>query len=188
MTPHPARFARPMRFASTLRRCQSGAMLIEFALVFPILVMMFLGLVEFGEAFAVNRKLTNAASTVSDLVAQVATITTSDLNDIARVAEEIVKPYAATPMRTVVSSVAADQDGNVRVAWSYAHGNGAAARETGIAFTLPSGLIEPNSSIIVAETFYQFSPSVGMFLTGPIQLSGEAFFRPRLSNTVVFDD
>ncbi len=55
-------------------------------------------------------------------------------------------------------------------------------------YTLPSGLIEPNSSIIVAETFYQFSPSIGMFLTGPIQLSGEAFFRPRLSNAVVFDD
>jgi Flp pilus assembly protein TadG len=177
-----------MRSASALRQCESGAMLIEFALVFPILVMMFLGLVEFGEAFAVNRKLTNAASTVSDLVAQVATITPSDLNDIARVAEEIVKPYAVTPMRTVVSSVEADKDGNVKVAWSYAHGSGAAAREAGTAFTLPSGLIEPNSSIIVAETFYQFSPSVGMFLTGPIQLSGEAFFRPRLSSAVVFDD
>jgi Flp pilus assembly protein TadG len=188
MTPHPARLSSLMRPASALGQCERGSMLIEFALVFPILVVMFLGLVEFGEAFAVNRKLTNAANTVSDLVAQVATITASDLNDIARVAEEIVKPYAATPMRTVVSSVATDQDGNVKVVWSYAHGNGAAARETGKAFNLPSGLIEPNSSIIVAETFYQFSPSVGMFLTGPIQLSGEAFFRPRLSSAVIFDN
>ncbi len=37
--------------AFALRRCERGAMLIEFALVFPILMMMFLGLVEFGEAF-----------------------------------------------------------------------------------------------------------------------------------------
>jgi Flp pilus assembly protein TadG len=150
--------------------------------------MMFFGLVEFGEAFAVNRKLTNAASTVSDLIAQVPEVSTAGLDDVARVADEIIKPYATTPMSMIVSSVETDGDGNVTVGWSYAHGGGATARQPGNSYTLPQGLAEPNSSVIVTETFYQFTPGVGLFLTGTITLSGQAFFRPRLSSAVVFND
>lgn len=167
---------------------EEGTSLIEFALVFPILVMMFLGLVEFGEAFAVDRKLTNAASAVSDLVAQTSTVTGADLDDLARAAEEIVKPYAAAQLRMVVTSVETDKDGRSAVGWSYAHGDGAVPRQSGGSFTLPQGLAEPNSSVIVTETSYSFAPTVGLFLTGTINLSGEAFFRPRLSRTVAFDD
>jgi hypothetical protein len=38
-----------------------------------------------------------------------------------------------------------------------------------------------NSSVIVAEATYQFSPSVGLFLTGAIELSANAYFRPRVT-------
>jgi Flp pilus assembly protein TadG len=172
-----------------LDRCAcQGTALIEFALVFPLMIVIFLGLVEFGEAFAVNRKLTNSAGTVSDLVAQVPRVNTAELNDIARVAEEIVKPYRTVNLGLVVSSIRADGNNAPTVAWSYAHGTGATARAQGSAVTLPSGVTEPNSSVILAETTYQFTPTVGMFLTGAIELSGQAYFRPRVSRTVAFED
>jgi Flp pilus assembly protein TadG len=180
--------AREQNRPVSLPHRQEGTSLIEFALVFPILVMMFLGLVEFGEAFAVDRKLTNAASAVSDLVAQTSAVTGADLDDLARAAEEIVKPYASAQLRIVVTSVETDRDGASTVGWSYAHGSGATTRQSGSSFTLPQGLAEPNSSVIVTETSYSFAPSVGLFLTGTINLSGEAFFRPRLSSTVALDD
>ena len=167
---------------------ERGAILIEAAFVFPILVMLLIGLVEFGEVFAVDRKLTNAASTVSDLVAQLAEVSTGDLSDIARVADEIIKPYVTTNMGMIVSSIETDGQGAVTVGWSYAHGAGVNAHMPGASFALPAGLKENNSSIIVAETFYQFTPGVALFLTGTITLSGEAFFRPRLSSTVVLKD
>jgi Flp pilus assembly protein TadG len=183
--PSPARDEGAIR---ALARCREGAAIVEFSLIFPIMVVMFLGLVEFGEAFAVSRRLTNSASTVSDLVAQVRTVSTGDLNDIARVAEEIVKPYRTANLGLVVSSVRADKDNATTVAWSYAHGTGATARAQGAAFALPAGLTEANSSIIAVETVYQFTPSVGMFLTGPIELSGVAYFRPRVSRSVDLED
>jgi Flp pilus assembly protein TadG len=172
--------------ALTLRK--EGAALVEFTLIFPILIVMLLGLVEFGEAFAVSRKLTNGASTVSDLIAQVPSVSTAELGDIARVAEEIIKPYRTANLGLVITSVQADGGNATTVAWSYAHGTGATARAQGSAFALPAGLTEANSSVIVAETVYQFTPTAGMFLTGTIELSGMAYFRPRVSRSVVFED
>jgi Flp pilus assembly protein TadG len=176
------------RPASGMAGCRRGSMLIEFAAVFPILVMLLLGLVEFGQAFAVNRRLTQAAGAVSDLVAQTPEISTADLDDIARLADEILKPYPTAPMSMIVSSIETNRDGHVAVAWSYAHGGGAAAHQPGSGFPLPPGLSQPNSSVIVTETFYPFAPGIGLFLTGTIPLSGKGFFRPRLSRTVIFSD
>jgi Flp pilus assembly protein TadG len=166
---------------------EKGLSLLEFALIFPLMIMLFLGLVEFGEAFAVSRKLTNAASSVSDLVSQVPEITTSDLDDIARVAEAIIEPYRTANLGLVVTSVQADAQGNLTVGWSYAHGAGATGRTQGAAMNLPAGLVEPGSSIIVAETAYQFTPTVGFFLTGTIPLSGVAYFRPRVAAAVAYN-
>jgi Flp pilus assembly protein TadG len=156
-----------------------GAALVEFTLAFPVLIALFLGLVEFSEAFAVNRKLANAAGAVADLVAQRPKVTAGDLDDIAKIADMLVAPYTPTKLAVVVSSVEADQKGVTKVGWSYSHGVGATARGQGSAFSPPAGLTEPGSSIIVAEATYQFAPTVGLYLTGVITLSRKAYFQPR---------
>jgi Flp pilus assembly protein TadG len=161
-----------------------GASLIEFTLVFPIMIMLFAGVVEFSEAFAVNRKLANAAATVSDLISQRPKVSTGDLADVATVADALLAPYSAANLGVVISSVEADQKGATKVGWSYARGVGVSARGQGSAFSTPAGLTEPGSSIIVAETSYRFTPTIGMYLTGTITLTGEAYFRPRVSRVV----
>jgi Flp pilus assembly protein TadG len=168
------------RFAAATR----GAALIEFTLAFPIMVALFAGVVEFSEAFAVRRKLTNAAATVSDLVSQRAKVSASDLADMAKVADTLLAPYGATNLGLVISSVEADQKSVTKVGWSYARGTGASARGQGSVYATPTGLTEPGSSIIMAETTYQFTPTIGMYLTGTITLTGQAYFRPRNSRAV----
>ena len=176
--------ARCRRLGRRFTEHADGAALIEFTLVFPIMVALFAGVVEFSEAFAVNRKLTNAAATVSDLVSQRTQVSAADLDDIVKVADTLLSPYSATNLGIVISSVEADQKGATTVGWSYAHGAAASARGKGSDFSPPTGLTEPGSSIIVAETSYQFTPTVGMYLTGVITLTGEAYFRPRVTRVV----
>jgi Flp pilus assembly protein TadG len=182
---------RPGRIAASCRRLgrrfaghADGAALIEFTLAFPIMVALFAGVVEFSEAFAVNRKLANAAATVSDLVSQRTQVTGADLDDIVKIADTLLSPYSATNLGLVISSVEADQKGATKVGWSYAHGTGASAHGQGADFSPPPGLTEPGSSIIVAEASYQFTPTVGMYLTGVITLTGQAYFRPRCTHAV----
>lgn len=182
------RWGRLSGAARRFRRCERGVTLVEFALVFPILILMFIGLVEFGEAFSVNRKVTNAASTVADLVSQENAVTTLQLQDIATVATELIKPYRSNApifslriISIVASNEKDDAKRSAKVAWTFGPG----APAVGSVYTLPAGgrLTEANSSLIVTETSYAFTPTVGYFL-GSITLRGVAYFRPRLSRTV----
>jgi Flp pilus assembly protein TadG len=159
--------------------------MIEFALVFPIMLIMFIGLVEFGEAFSIDRKINNAASTVSDLVSQESSVNNAKLADMATVATELLKPYRAAPLVLRVTSVVADAQNRTTVAWTYPATGGPTV---GAAYVLPrAALTEANSSIIVAQTSYAFTPTLGYFI-GSITLTGNAYFRPRASRTVVKTD
>lgn len=179
---HIRRLRRLLRSA---RRCEDGVAMIEFALVLPIMIFIFVGMVEFGEAFSINRKVENAASTVADLVSQQGSVTDDTLEDITRVAEQILLPYRSAPLSLrIISVVANAQNSATTVAWSF--GPGAPAANT--AFTLPqAGLTEANSSIIVVEAEYDFTPTVGHFL-GSFDITGHAFFRPRMARVVMKTD
>ncbi len=167
------------RGIGALRRGERGVALIEFALVLPVLILLFIGLVEFSEAFTVSRKLATTANTVSDLVAQEATVTTGDLDNIALVADEIMKPYSTTPLTLVIVSVVADSTNTPRVDWSYP-----ATYATGAVYALPQAdMTEPGSSLIIAEATYGFTPTVSRFL-GTFNINKRALFRPRIAPSV----
>jgi Flp pilus assembly protein TadG len=170
------------------RRGERGVISVEFALVLPVLIILFIGLVEFTEAFTIDRKLSNVASTVSDLVSQEASVTSASLNDVMQVANEIMKPYSAAPMSLVIVNVQANNDGDKTVAWSHPPGS----YTDGETYTsLPeteteTGLIDPNASLIVVEAVYNFTPTISRFL-GSFQISENAYFRPRMGQTAKID-
>ncbi len=167
-----------------VHRSESGVVSIEFALVLPILIVLFIGLVEFTEAFTINRKLSNVASTVSDLVSQEAAVTSASLNDVTQLANEIIKPYSAAPMSLVIVNVEANNDGDTTVAWSHPPGSYADGETYG---GLPeSELVDPNTSLIVVEAVYSFTPTVSRFL-GSFEISENAYFRPRMGRTMKVD-
>src|SRR5690349_12938795 len=112
-------------------RDRSGQALVEAALVFPMLISVFLGVSEFSQAFTVKRRLEAAANTAADLVARTQAIATADLTGIKAMIDEMLKPYPTATLGLTISSVVADQDNATRVAWSYAQGSGATARTPG---------------------------------------------------------
>jgi Flp pilus assembly protein TadG len=167
------------RLLRRLRRNERAAIVVEFALVLPVLIMIFVGMAEFTEAFTVMRKLAQSAGTVSDLVAQETTVTSSTLANIRLIAEEIMKPYSP-PNSLVIVSVVADGANTVRVEWSdppiYAKDQ---------TYSLPNDkLTEPNSGLIVTEATYNFTPTLSYFLLGNFTLQERAFFRPRSGKTI----
>jgi len=161
-------------------RDEGGAIAVEFAIVAPVLIMIFIGMVEFTEAFTINRKLAQSASTVSDLVAQETTVTSTQLSTIRDVATEIMKPYQP-PASLVILSVVEGSDETVRVAWS----NPSTAYAAGSTYALPQdNLTEPNSSLIITEATYTFTPTISRFLVGTFTLTERAYFRPRTGASI----
>lgn len=168
--------ARLRRFG----RSERGVTAVEFALVLPVLLMLFVGMVEFTEAFSITRKLSNSVSTVADLVSREPSVSTAELTDIVTVADQLMQPYATAPMDLVIVSVVTDADNTPTVAWSHPAGE----YVPGVVYDLPEeALTAPNSSIIVTEGRYDFTPTVTQFL-GSFEITQRSFFRPRMGPAV----
>lgn len=154
-------------------------------MIAPILVLLYVGIAEIGNALTIYRRTSTVASTAADLTAQVKTVSTSDLQDIVGASSSILTPYSTTPLKIVLSSVVADQNNNGKVTWS--HASKGSARGTNSAYAVPAGLTEPNSSVIVAEITYAFTPLVNLtsaFSPGSFEMKRTFYARPRRSLTV----
>ncbi|MCG8560905.1 MAG: pilus assembly protein [Hyphomicrobiales bacterium] len=158
---------------------ERGLSAVEFALIVPIMISLYLGAVEFGHALTIDRRVTSVASATADLVAQVETMDSSAVTDVFEAATAILTPYATSPLSIVVTSVVADEDNKTTVAWSCAR-NGTAHPDDS-SYTLPAGLTQPFSSVIVAEVSYVYDPPVGQYLTGGITMGETFYLRPRRS-------
>jgi len=83
--------------APALQRCMAA---IEFAMIVPMMVVMFIGAVELSQAIIVDRRVTQIASTTADLVARADTqISRSDSTDIMKAGSYIMAPYSQPPRR-----------------------------------------------------------------------------------------
>ncbi|MGA7324746.1 MAG: TadE/TadG family type IV pilus assembly protein [Rhodomicrobium sp.] len=163
-------------------RDRRGSILLETAIVLPVLVLILLGLAEFGEAFSIKRRNSQVASTAADLVAQVSSVATSDLQDIASIGGTILAPFPSPPLGLRISSVIQNAK-NATVQWSYGSGSLSAAAK-GSAYALPTGLINQNQTIIVAQTSYKFAPTFGTYLLGGVTFTSTAYNTPRIGGAV----
>ena len=112
-------FGRARSSAGRLCKDISGIAAVEFAVIAPVMLLMFFGTVELTSAIAIKRKVTTMARTASDLTSQSATISNADLTNFFAATNGIMTPYDATPAATRVTELYIDPaSGVARVQWS----------------------------------------------------------------------
>ena len=164
-------------------RDRRGAAAVEFAMLLPLMMTLFLGGVEVSEGVGAKRKTTLVARAVADLAAQSKKITNADMQDIFNAARVVAAPFPTTPqLKVVVSSIAIDGAGVAKVAWSDALN--ATARAVGATVTVPDALKSPNTTLIWAEATYDYTPAIGYALSGTFSLTDKLFMRPRYVTSV----
>lgn len=160
---------------------------VEFALLLPIMVTLFLGGTEITQGITIKRKTTIATRTIGDLVAQGTNITNTEMTAILAATSTVLAPFPASNLTMVISSVAIDANNNATVVWSDASAGGT-ARVVGSPVTLPTGLNAfPNTTLIWAEADYTYTPTIGYTITGSLQLKDKVYLRPRLVAKVCRD-
>ncbi len=93
------------RKARELARDRNGIAATEFAVIVPIMLVMFFGTVEFSSGVAVDRKVTLVARTLSDLTSQALTsVNDTYLQNVFTASIAIMTPYAPTPTKAQISS------------------------------------------------------------------------------------
>lgn len=172
------RKSAPVRILTDTR----GMAAVEFALITPAIVGIFLGTAELSQGVAVDRKVTIMARSLSDLVAQSTTISDADMTNIFNASAGIMTPYSTSPLKARVSAVNIDASGNATIGWSN-HSNWT-AYTAGTAVTIPTALKMPNSQLIWGEISYGYTPPVAKYISGTLDLTDQFFARPRQSSTI----
>lgn len=168
---------------------EKGVAALEFAIIAPLLMVLFLGAVEFSQALTMDRRVTLTASSLADLVTQADQVSTADLDDIMLLGDQLMQTsmvanYDPAKLIVKMAQVTTDANGNTTVDWSYDKSGGTPYASGSSYPGLPASLAQPNMSIVATEVSYDFEPIIGHFLTGPINLEETFYLRPRRSVSV----
>ena len=165
-----------------LPRDQRGIAAVEFALLLPLMLTLYLGTVEVSQGISADRKVTMTARTVADLVSQTTTINNAGMNDILAASTAVMYPFSTNNLKVTVTAVNIDANGKATVTWSDSY-NGT-ARAVGSTITLPAALVVNSSSLVWSEVQYIYTPTIGYVITGSLTLKDQLYMSPRLSNSI----
>jgi Flp pilus assembly protein TadG len=160
---------------------------VEFAIVLPFMLLLWVGGVELGDALAIGVKVSETAHTVADLVSRNQCVTDTSLGTILGASVPTIAPYASGNATITVSEVSTDANGKASVTWSSAL-NGT-PRPVNQPMTLPAALGTPspaNASLILGEVTYRYTPNLGYVISGTVPISDSYYLFPRVSSSVQY--
>jgi len=171
------------------RRDRSGIAATEFAVIVPLMLTLFFGVVEFSSGVAVDRKVTIVARTLADLVSQNTTITDTQFTNIFNAGTIVMSqyaspPYSASTLHSTISELYVDPNSHTaKVQWS----KGYAVRATGSTVTIPAALKVDNTYLIFSEVSYLYTPTIGYVMShSGVNLTDVSYTRPRQSTCVLY--
>jgi Flp pilus assembly protein TadG len=196
---------RAARAARALRDDARASAAVEAALILPIALTMFALLIYGAEAFAIQRKVTLTARTVTDLVTQAAptqmssgasVVVHATIDNLLCASKAVVQPYNSNNMSMVVSQVKVNSDGatsadglTALVTWSEPY-NGATARALNQKITLPTGLGvgQAGNYLVLGEVYYNFTPLSLFTPAAAMTLHDAIYLTPRQSTSITCTD
>lgn len=167
-----------------------GVSAIEFALLAPVMILIYFGLTEFCQAYMAERRTSHTAAMVADLVAQSSKTDKEDLASVAAIGQMLMKPFPAGPLTTRISSVTIDNKGQAWVDWSYTS-NANVLKPLDKAkpiIDLPPDLAGDKESLIIGETRYEYKSAFKDFLPELTTFGRKYYLRPRTVNQVICSD
>ncbi len=181
-----------------MRGARDGVSAVEFAILAPVMITMWLGTAEVGSAVGASWKTKLVARTMADLAARTTIVTNQGMANIFDATSAVVYPYDVKMLSMRLTSIKRSGSGASLVVWSdVSPGSKVTARPTGSSVTVPPGILNnTGETVIFAETFYRYKPisdwviNKGIFtLTGDpneqyFPINYEFFMTPRLAEVV----
>lgn len=179
---------------------QDGMAAVEFAMLMPVMITLFFGVVESSMALICRSDVSLMASTAGDLISQASTTTKADISNVYSAAGTVLYPYydpaktdpadPSSKKPTIrITSVVDDGSGALgkdhmsgKVAWICTqNGNGTLppAKAIGDTYPLPQALMTDKGSIVIAEIAYKYSSPTTKVITTGITFTNNFYAKPR---------
>ena len=182
----------PFGILRRFARDERGVGAIEFAILFPVLVMLYLGAFELTVGLNASKRASHSAGSIADIVSQQSTITKSVLATMPSVAGAIFAPYGTTGLTLKITGIAIDTTGKATVAWSWAQ-DGTRPYTAGSTVTVPANMNQASTFLVRSELAlpYQLLSFGANFLpsgTNQITISRQYYYRQRVGNSISCSD
>ena len=165
-----------------------GVALVEFALVLPVMLLLYLGGVQLQDGIACDRKVTRTARAAADLISQNTTgkMSAAEVDQSLSAASMVLLPYSAGPASIRITEIRVDALNRPTVAWSRGFQTRAYVR--GSAATVPPAMLLPNTDYVLAEVAYAYTPPSSFGSIGPMTLKDTIYMLPRNTDQIDCDD
>ena len=169
----------------TLKTDIKGLSGVEFALIAPMLIGIYLGVAETALGVTNSRKVSRVAATLADLVSQSENISAAQVDGIMNASSAVMEPYSSTGLEIHVVGVQMDSNSVARVAWSRKKGSNSAPA-VGSVYPIPDDIKIADSFLIVTKVTYDYSPTIGGGIVDTFHFNEVNYNVPRTSSTVDF--
>ena len=169
-----------------LLRDTRGVSAVEFALIAPIILIIYVVVVQIFQGFMADKRAGYAASIIGDMVAQNATLTSDQVDNVLAAGGRIMRPFSDANLTVRVTSVV-QSGSNATVAWSRRKGSSDALAplSKGAEVELPASLRAGGGQVILTESEYDYQPLVaftGLNLRLPNPFIHTAYHSPRAAS------
>ena len=166
----------------TFSKAKEGLAAIEFAILAPLMVFLFLATIETSDALSTSRRVTLAVNTMTDLVAQELQIDNNQLDDLFTGVEDIIDQGSIAVDFNVVSLIVDPSTNDPVVHWSRSN-SGGTPYAPGSPYTGEAdvALLDPSASLIIGEVSYAYSPVISHVAIQNIDLEKVSTRWPRRS-------
>ncbi|OHV79117.1 TadE/TadG family type IV pilus assembly protein [Rhizobium sp. LCM 4573] len=165
---------------------------VEFALIAPLLLMLYITVFELTVGFSVSKRVSRAATSVADLVTQQATVNKPYLNTMLDVAGGLFVPYGTSGIAMKITGVKVDSSASAKVLWSWDQ-SGGKPYAAGSPVTVPQGMRSTETFLVRAEVsvphqLLMFMPGLLPSAVEKITIRRESFFQQRLGKDITCSD
>lgn len=170
-------------------RDHRGVSAVEFALIAPLLILMYCGMAELSLAMMAQRRLSNIASAIGDLVAQNTQTGPNRITDIFHIGDTIMTPFTTATLKMCLASVSSDATGKDTVVWSRASVSGMTncPAQSAVLTDVPTGVLAPSQTVILARASYTYVPTIKLVFPGGVTFNRTYYLRPRRSDAVIWN-
>ncbi|MGF1545179.1 MAG: TadE/TadG family type IV pilus assembly protein [Parvularculaceae bacterium] len=155
---------RPRAALRRFRRGGDGVAAIEFALIAPVMISLFFGIIEGAVGLGAARRATVAANGLADLVSQSSTVTTTQLDNIFTGMEQIVDvdvDPTVNPATFNIVSVRLNSSNQVVVNWSCTSTSGTPPYAANSVYprSIDAAQFSTSPNVIIGEVSYNYIPT-----------------------------
>jgi Flp pilus assembly protein TadG len=150
---------------------------IEAALLFPVLLLLLLGMLDVGYGILANQKAIRASQVTADLLARKPDVTTTDIYEAIEAGKLALQPFDTSTFGVDAVSIYFDDDGNSLICWRETYNT--SPNDTVLSST--DGLGAPGEGILAVTVNYDYVPGFSSNLFQSIEMQEVAYVRGRKS-------